>query len=80
MAAPVPLSKPPRLFISCSHDSRAHEDRILALANRLRKDGFDPRIDQFDPPPPDEVTVVAFEPELGGRYAAFRPRHRAGMR
>jgi hypothetical protein len=43
----------PRLFISYSHDSVAHEDRVLALANRLRHDGVDTMIDQYDTAPPD---------------------------
>jgi hypothetical protein len=38
---------PPRVFISYSHDSAAHEDRVLALANRLRGDGVDATIDQY---------------------------------
>jgi hypothetical protein len=29
----------PKVFISYSHDSREHEDRVLSLAHRLRKDG-----------------------------------------
>lgn len=36
-----------RLFISYSHDSGAHRDYVLALANRLRADGLDCRIDQY---------------------------------
>ena len=39
------------LFISYSHDSIEHEDRILALADRLRQDGIDARIDQYFPTP-----------------------------
>ncbi|HEX9985796.1 MAG TPA: SEFIR domain-containing protein, partial [Thermoanaerobaculia bacterium] len=41
----------PSLFISYSHDSAAHRDRVLALANRLRADGVDCTIDQFVPMP-----------------------------
>jgi hypothetical protein len=44
----------PKVFISYSHDSPDHENRILALCNRLREDGFDAVIDQF---------VVGFPPE-----------------
>ena len=29
----------PRVFISYSHDSDEHRERVLALANRLRSDG-----------------------------------------
>jgi tetratricopeptide (TPR) repeat protein len=39
---------PPRVFISYSHDSPAHEERVLALANRLRADGIDASIDQYE--------------------------------
>jgi tetratricopeptide (TPR) repeat protein len=37
----------PRVFISYSHDSREHEQRVLELANRLRRDGIDCVIDQY---------------------------------
>jgi hypothetical protein len=43
----------PRLFISYSHDSAEHEDRVLALADRLRDDGIDALIDQYETAPPD---------------------------
>ena len=43
----------PRLFISYSHDSREHQDRVRALADRLRADGVDAVIDQYDTAPPD---------------------------
>jgi formylglycine-generating enzyme required for sulfatase activity len=39
---------PPKVFISYSHDSEAHKDRVLDLANRLRKDGIDAEIDQYE--------------------------------
>jgi tetratricopeptide (TPR) repeat protein len=45
---------PPKVFISYSHDSEAHRNNVLALANRLRADGVDCVIDQYfedDPPP-----------------------------
>ena len=42
----------PRVFISYSHDSAAHEDRVLAFANRLRGDGIDVVLDQ------DEVALA----------------------
>ncbi|MCP4656050.1 MAG: hypothetical protein GY856_11605, partial [bacterium] len=31
----------PRVFLSYSHDSDEHRDRVLALADRLRADGID---------------------------------------
>jgi hypothetical protein len=37
----------PRVFISYSHDSDEHRDRVLELANRLRADGIDAIIDQY---------------------------------
>ena len=46
-------STPPKVFISYSHDSQEHEDRVLALANRLRADGVDALIDQYNPTPPE---------------------------
>jgi len=45
--------KSPKVFISYSHDSREHQDRILRLADQLRQDGIDALIDQFEPAPPD---------------------------
>src|SRR5947209_1693424 len=42
----------PRVFISYSHDSPEHEDRVLALANRLRQDGIDALVDQYNTAPP----------------------------
>jgi hypothetical protein len=41
----------PRVFISYSHDSIEHADRVLALANRFRGDGVDCLIDQFESMP-----------------------------
>jgi hypothetical protein len=45
--------KPPKVFISYSHDSPAHADRILAFSNRLRADGIDAILDQYNPHPPE---------------------------
>src|SRR5258708_18552993 len=45
-------SNPPRVFISYSHDSPEHEENVLALSNRLRADGIDAIIDQYEPFPP----------------------------
>lgn len=44
-------SLPVRVFISYSHESTEHEGRILALSNRLRADGVDALIDQYESPP-----------------------------
>jgi WD40 repeat protein len=46
-ASEQPLPKPPRVFISYSHDSAAHCDRVLLLAQQLRRDGIDAELDQF---------------------------------
>lgn len=40
-------SGPPRVFISYSHDSPEHAERVLALARQLRGDGIDARFDRF---------------------------------
>jgi tetratricopeptide (TPR) repeat protein len=40
-----------RVFISYSHDSPQHQQRVLALANRLRSDGVEAWIDQYAPDP-----------------------------
>ncbi len=41
------------VFISYSHDSPEHADRVLALAERLRSDGIDATIDQYETSPPE---------------------------
>jgi hypothetical protein len=43
--------KVPRVFISYSYDSEEHIDRVLELSNRLRRDGVDCNIDQYEQPP-----------------------------
>lgn len=48
------MSKP-IVFISYSHDSAAHRERVLGLSERLRKDGIDTRLDQYvDGTPPEK--------------------------
>lgn len=42
------MSQPINVFISYSHDSDAHRDRVLALSNRLRKDGVTTILDQYE--------------------------------
>jgi tetratricopeptide (TPR) repeat protein len=44
-------SKSPRVFISYSHDSEEHMDQVLLLANRLRTEGIDCTIDQYEQSP-----------------------------
>lgn len=43
----------PRVFISYSHDSPEHEQRVFDLADRLRADGVDCEVDQFEEAPPE---------------------------
>jgi TIR domain/AAA ATPase domain len=43
--------KIPRVFISYSYDSDEHIDRVLALSDRLREDGVDCNIDQYEQSP-----------------------------
>jgi len=38
----------PRIFLSYSHDSDEHRERVLALADRLRADGIDAHLDQYE--------------------------------
>jgi SEFIR domain len=46
---------PPKVFISYSHnyDHPDYKDQILTLANRLRTDGIDCNIDQYEESPPE---------------------------
>ena len=48
----VGLSVPVRVFVSYSHDSVTHKERVLALANRLRHEGVDAHIDAYEDSPP----------------------------
>src|SRR5688572_2596914 len=48
----APGYEPPKVFISYSHDSREHMDRVLRLSNRLRADGIDCALDQYETSPP----------------------------
>ncbi|MDZ8259608.1 SEFIR domain-containing protein [Nostoc sp. ChiQUE01b] len=41
----------PKVFISYSHDSAEHKDRVLHLANNLRDEGVDCKIDQYEQSP-----------------------------
>ena len=43
----------PRVFISYSHDTVEHQERVLRLADRLRADGIDAEIDQYNAAPPE---------------------------
>lgn len=41
----------PKVFISYSHDSEDHMERVLALSDRLRREGVDCHIDQYEESP-----------------------------
>jgi hypothetical protein len=45
--------RPPRVFVSYSHDTVEHQKRVLDLADRLRADGIDAEIDQYNASPPE---------------------------
>ncbi len=45
---PSPNAKVPKVFISYSHDSHVQLDRVLALADRLRAEGIDCNLDQYE--------------------------------
>ena|SRR5215213_26334 len=42
---------PPKVFLSYSQKSPEHSARVRSLADRLRADGVDAMIDQYDPHP-----------------------------
>jgi len=44
----------PKVFISYSHDSEEHTEAVLSLAQRLRQDGIDAWIDQYENGTPEE--------------------------
>jgi hypothetical protein len=46
-----PMETPPRVFLSYSHDGKEHEQRVLALAARLRDEGIDAWIDRYSAGP-----------------------------
>lgn len=43
----------PKVFISYSHDSPEHMDRVLELSKRMRQEGIDCHIDQYEDSPPE---------------------------
>lgn len=43
--------EPRRVFVSYSHDSAGHAEQVRALADRLRREGLDAWIDQYEPHP-----------------------------
>jgi SEFIR domain-containing protein len=47
-------SPPPKVFLTYSHDSYEHVERALGLSQRLREDGVDSWIDQYENGTPGE--------------------------
>ena len=47
------VPKSSRVFISYSHDSPKHKQSVLRLSNRLRSEGVDCNIDQYETCPPE---------------------------
>lgn len=47
------MKENPTVFISYSHDSKEHQDRVLTLSNKLRSEGIDCSIDQYEESPPE---------------------------
>ena len=43
-----------KVFLSYSHDSDEHRERVLALSERLRKDGIDTILDQYENGAPEQ--------------------------
>ncbi|MDI9309481.1 MAG: toll/interleukin-1 receptor domain-containing protein [Limnohabitans sp.] len=43
----------PKVFISYSHDSKEHQDRVLKLSDELRNEGIDCSLDQYEDSPPE---------------------------
>ena len=48
------MTASPKVLISYSHDSPAHEAEVLALASRLRSNGVEAIVDQYEPFPPGD--------------------------
>lgn len=57
----------PTALLSYSHDSPEHEQRVLALCNRLRERGVDTFVDQFLPGAPEEGWPLWMERQIEGR-------------
>jgi hypothetical protein len=51
LGSPVP--KAVRVFVSYSHDSPSHKQRVFRFAEQLRDDGIDCELDQYEEAPPE---------------------------
>ena len=47
------MKESPTVFISYSHDSKEHQDRVLELSNKFRSQGIDCSLDQYEDSPPE---------------------------
>jgi hypothetical protein len=56
--------KIPKVFISYSHDSQEHKKWVLDLATRLRNNGVDAIIDQWELRAGDDLQPTPPDPEL----------------
>ena len=52
----IHAAAPPKVFVSYSHDSPEHKQWVLRLASKLRENGVDAVLDQWDCVPPMDVT------------------------
>lgn len=43
----------PKVFISYTHDSKDHADKVLLFSNKLRSEGIDTVLDQYEDSPPE---------------------------
>ncbi|WP_180235788.1 toll/interleukin-1 receptor domain-containing protein [Bacillus toyonensis] len=43
----------PKVFISYAHDTEIFSDKVLSFSNKLRADGIDANIDQYEDSPPE---------------------------
>jgi SEFIR domain len=90
----MPTEVAPKVFISYSTDSPLHADAVLGLANRLRAEGIDCSIDQYEESPPEGwpqwmekqiresefVLVVCSEFYLKKMHGQVQPNEGLGVR
>ena len=58
-------TRPPRVFISYTHDDEKHKERVLALAERLTNEGIDCHLDRYyETPPPAEGWPLWMEHQI----------------
>ena len=49
----IDMDNNPKVFISYAHKNQAYEDKVLELENRLRSEGIDAMIAQYEEAPPE---------------------------